>query len=185
MWYKILGAILTCLMMPVFANNETQIKHAQVSIQKDHYVLAADIDYFLSEQVNEALQNGVPIFWSIFVKIEKKRWFWSNKTLAEQRLRYRLQYHALLNMYRVLNENTGALNSFSTLTAALNTMATVRDFNLMSTEALDQNAQYQVVIKAEFEENALPLPLRIHLLANSQWRLSSDWTYWAIEHANF
>jgi hypothetical protein len=59
------GVILTCLMMPVFANNETQIKHAQVSIQKNRYVLSADIDYFLSEQVDEALQNGVPIFWSI------------------------------------------------------------------------------------------------------------------------
>jgi hypothetical protein len=64
-------------------------------------------------------------------------------------------------------------------------MGTVRDFSLMSTEALDLNAQYQVVIKAEFEENALPLPLRIHLFANSQWRLSSDWSYWAIEHASF
>jgi hypothetical protein len=179
MWRKVLPVVLAILFNAANANEyAAEVKHAEVSVRNGEYILAADLDYHLSPQAHEALQNGVPLFWTIKIKLQQSHDFWLNKTLSKQTLRYRLQYHALLNMYRVRNENTGMMNSFSTLTAALNTMATVRDFPLMATKDLSPAARYLVAIKVLFEDDALPLPLQTLVIANSQWQLSSQWTQW-------
>jgi hypothetical protein len=155
-----------------------EVKYAETTVQYGEYILAADLDYHLSPQANEALKNGVPLFWQIKIKLQQSHDYWFNKTLSKYALRYRLQYHALLKMYRVKNENTGEMQNFSTLTAALNVMATVRDVPLIATNNLSPDAHYLVAIKAVFEDDALPLPLQTQVIANPQWQLSSGWTQW-------
>lgn len=181
MWLKVLFVVLAILFNAANANEyAAEVKHAETTVQHGEYILAVDLDYHLSPQAHEALQNGVPLFWCIKIKLQQSHDFWLNKTLSKQTLRYRLQYHALLNMYRVRNENTGTMNSFSTLSAALNAMATVRDLPLVATSDLLPNAHYLVAIKVLFEDEALPLPLQTEVIANSQWQLSSEWTQWKI-----
>ncbi|MEI7841180.1 MAG: DUF4390 domain-containing protein [Methylococcaceae bacterium] len=155
-----------------------EIKHAETVVQHGDYILTADLDYHLSPQANEALQNGVPLCWKINVKLQQQHDFWFNQTLSKYALRYRLQYHALLNMYRVRNENTGEVQSFSTLAAALNVMATVRDVRVIAAKDVLADAHYSVGIQVIFEDEKLPLPLQTQVIANPQWQLSSDWTYW-------
>lgn len=172
-------AFFWLLPIVTFAQNyHAHVIHAEITRQRNDYILAADIEYQLSPQASEALHNGVPIFWRVKVKLQQSQPFWFDKTLLKTELRYRLQYHALLNMYRVKNENTNVVNNFSTLTAALNNMATVRDLPLISAQALLPNTLYLVAIKVIFEDENLPLPLQIQVIANKQWQLSSDWTRW-------
>ena len=61
---------------------------------------------------------------------QHRDYFW-DKTLVNTSIRYRIQYHALLNMYRVRNESSGEVYNFSTLSAALDLMSTIRDFRVM------------------------------------------------------
>lgn len=153
-----------------------QVKHADILMRKNDVILSADVDFNLSPQANEALKNGVPLFWVVKIKFQQKKHFWFYKTLLRKELHYRLQYHALLNMYRVKNENTGEVNSFSTLPAALNEMETVREFTLGTFENFPLDKNYLLKIKIIFEDEKLPLPLQTQVFANSQWQLSSDWT---------
>jgi hypothetical protein len=180
MRHSVLLVIFVLLFNAANANEyAAEVKHAETNVQNGEYILAADLDYHLSPQANEALQNGVPLFWTIKIKLQQQHDFWLNKTLLKKTLRYELQYHALLNMYRVRNENTGEVRNFSTLTTALNTMATVRDLPLIATKNLVADAHYLVAIKVFFDDDALPLPLQTQVIANSQWQLSSDWTQWS------
>ncbi len=186
MWHSVLFVIFVLLFNTANANEyAAEVKQAEVSVRNGEYILAAYLGYHLSPQANDALQNGVPLFWSIKIKLQQQHDFWLNKTLSKQTLRYRLQYHALLNMYRVRNENTGIMNSFSTLSAALNAMATVRDLPLMATKDLLPNVHHLVAIKVLFEDDALPLPLQTQVIANPQWQLSSDWTQWNFPTQHF
>ena len=105
----------------------TDIRRAEIILQDNSYILSADIDYQLSEKAREALQNGVPLFWILHVKVTQQRHNLWDKILAELTMRYRIQYHALLNMYRVKNEYSGAVDNFSTLSAALDWMSTIRN----------------------------------------------------------
>jgi len=77
-----------------------EVKQAGVTLQGDSYVLSADIVYQLSEKAMDALQNGVPLFWDLQVKLQQQRDVLWDKTLVDTAIRYRIQYHALLNMYR-------------------------------------------------------------------------------------
>lgn len=160
----------------------TTVKQVETTLKNDEYILATDLDYHLSKQSIEALQNGVPLLWTIKIKVKKQQFFWFDKTEVKHEIRYRLQYHALLKMYRVKNEKTGVVNNFSTLTAALDDMATIRSFPLIDRQLLSQNRHYFVAMKVIFDNAALPLPLQTKTFANPQWQFSSDWTEWELKN---
>jgi len=158
-----------------------EVKQAEVTLHGGDYLLSADIGYQLSEKATEALQNGVPLFWDIQIKVLEQRDVLWNKTLVDTAIRFRLQYHALLNMYRVRNEGNGTVYNFSTLFAALDLMSTVRDFRLIGKSELAPEKQYLIAVKVNFDRDALPLPLRPIAYVDPQWYLSSDWTLWPLK----
>jgi len=165
-----------------YANEFTaEVRQAGVTLQGDSYVLSADIVYQLSGKAMDAMQNGVPLFWDIQVKVKQQRDFLWDKTLVDTAIRYRLQYHALLNMYRVRNEGNGEVYNFSTLSAALGQMSAVRDFRLLEKAELAPEKQYLGAVKVSFDREALPLPLRPIAYIDPQWYLSSDWTLWPLK----
>jgi Domain of unknown function (DUF4390) len=180
------GYILLCfvlLLMPASAYpNDTGVTviSAETSLLGEDYVLTADIDYQLSEKAIEALDNGVPLFWTYQFKVQEQRDFFWNDTLVEKSFRYRIQYHALLKMYRVINESNGAVENFSTLQAALDLLSTLRDYRLIEKIQIDSKKQYVAGMKITFERDALPLPLRPIAYTNPQWYLSSDWYLWPL-----
>jgi hypothetical protein len=170
----------------------TEIKQVQVDLHDHYYQLSADIDYQLTSQAKEALENGVPLFWNLHIKVLQQRDYWWAKKLLDIKVRYRLQYHALLNMYRVvivLADNpllsseqmrTTSYN-FSTLSAALDLMASLHKLPLLETGIIKADKQYVIEMKADFDRGALPLPLQSIAYVNPQWYLSSDWTLWALK----
>jgi hypothetical protein len=158
-----------------------KVKSAEIALLENDYVLTADIDYQLSEKVIEALNNGVSLYWTYRFKImEHRSYLWDN-TVIEKAFRYRIQYHALLKMYRVRNENSGAVDNFSTLQAALDLLSTLRDYRLIEKAKIDDQKEYVAGIKVNFERDALPLPLRPMAYLNPDWYLSSDWTLWPLK----
>ena len=168
----------------------TEVKQAQLSLQGNRYVLSADIDYQLSDKAKEALENGVPLFWALRIKVLQQRQALWAKTVVDMTIRYRIQYHALLNMYRVMiiqptlansdthSEQDSNSYNFSTLSAALDLMATVRNIPIISAAEIKPDKHYFMQIKANFDRDALPLPLQPIAYTNPQWYLSSDWTTW-------
>jgi hypothetical protein len=84
-------------------------------------------------------------------------------------------------MYRVRNEGNGEVYNFSTLSAALDLMATVRDFRVLEKARLDSYNQYLCAVRVSFDRDALPLPLRPIAYIDPQWYLSSDWTLWPLK----
>ncbi|MDD5463489.1 MAG: DUF4390 domain-containing protein [Methylococcales bacterium] len=158
-----------------------QVRQAEITLQGDIYVLSADIDYRLSDEAMEALQNGVSLFWDIQVKVQRRRNILWDQTLADLVIYYRLQYHALLNMYRVINEVNGETYNFSTLSSALGQMSAVRNFRLIDKADIAREGEYLCAVKVNFDREALPLPLRPISYIDPQWYLSSDWTLWPLK----
>lgn len=167
--------ILLMLNEGIYASEyQAQIKHADILLGNNEVFFNADLNFHLSPQANEALQNGVPLFWDVEIKVKRERDIWFDKTLLKDELHYSLQYHALLKMYQVKNENTDSVKSFSTLAAALNEMATVRDVSLKKFRQFLPDENYLLVVKVIFPKEKLPLPLQTKTFANRQWQLSSD-----------
>jgi hypothetical protein len=179
-------SLLYCLfawLLPVLSYADAfgvEVKNAEMTLQGNSYVVSADIDYQLSARAMEALQNGVPLYWDTHIKVQQHRDYFWDKTLINTGIRYRIQYHALLNMYRVRNEGSGELYNFSTLSSALDLMSTIHNFHLMDKPVDTSKEHYAVGIKVTLDRDALPLPLRPVAYTNPQWYLSSDWTLWPL-----
>lgn len=157
-----------------------QIKDVEVRLVDDNYVLLAGIDYQLGFKVHEALQSGVPLFWNISIKVwQHHRFFW-DQTIIDKTVRYRIQYHALLNMYRIRNEQDGKMENFSTLVSALDAMSLSYGLNLIDQSELQKEERYFVGLKVFLDRDALPLPLRPMAYINPQWYSTSDWKIWPL-----
>lgn len=186
--YKL--ALLLCWLAllpfrPAVADDEqrygAEIASAEAQVWDGGYVLSADLDYRLSPKAMEALHSGVPLLWTICVKLKvADGWLW-DKSVVEIGIRYRLQYHALLNMYRVGNESDATTRNFSTLPAALAAMSTLRNLRLVNKDVVQPAQRARIELKVHFDKDRLPLPLRLSAYLNRQWYLSSDWTTWPLK----
>ena len=179
----LLGLLL--LAAPVLQANEShyeaEIKNIDVFIQDGQYLLSADLSYQLSPKAMEALQNGVSLLWTVHLRLKLPNAWIGSKTLAEMQIRYRLQYQALLNMFRVTNENLGEKRNYSSLTAALEAMSAIRHLSLINKDVVQPSQHPEIEMKISFERDTLPLPLRLSAYVNQQWYLSSDWTTWPLK----
>ncbi len=143
-------------------------------IKEQSYTLDADIHYKLSPTVNEALQKGISLTWTVVIKVKRKGVLW-DQTLKQIELIYQIQNHALLNSYSVKNLISGERDMFSTLAGALDFISKIRGVTLVDKQLIDDNQQYSVGIKVNFKHEALPVPIRPFSYFDSQWALSSSW----------
>lgn len=181
--YILLIAALCVAITPtaLAAESGVKVRGVDLSVYDGRYRVSVDIHYRLSDKAREALNNGISLYWDIRLKLERQRsWLW-NKALVKHHFRYRIQYQALINRYKVTNITTGDNESYATLAAALAGMSSIRQVDLLARETLNPEASYQVAVKVFFDREALPLPLRPLAYINSQWNLSSAWYLWPVE----
>lgn len=166
--------------LPALAENFF-ITGIHTRLQDSVYLLDANIEYRLTENVLEALNNGVPITLQIDIEIERKRRWWLDAEVASLQQRYQILYHALSHQYLLQNINSGAFYAFHTLDAALQTIGNLQDFPLLDKQLIEEGEEYEVLLHAELDIEALPSPLRPLAYITPSWRLDSDWYTWSLK----
>lgn len=175
----LLGALL-CWVGPA-AGSEFAVRAVDTYLKDEVYHLDADVSYSLSPDVLEALENGVPLNMHAEIEVyEHNRWWWDSEVAALEQ-RYRLQYHALTERYVVENLNSGAQQTHTSLSAALDTLGEVRGLPLLDRELLAPDERYWARMRVELDIEALPAPLRPLAYLSSQWRLGSEWYDWSLQ----
>ncbi|WP_341326370.1 DUF4390 domain-containing protein [Methylotuvimicrobium sp. KM2] len=181
LWIALLASLLA---RPAFLHadeSKIEIRSIDFALRDGHYYLSADIHYELTQTAREALQKGIPLYWDVLIKVVRERaWLW-NKTLVDFKIRYRIQYHALLNNYRVTNISSSDSTSYASLSTALAGMSKIRNIAVLTEGDIAEDESYHVGVKTRFDREALPLPLRPAAYINPQWYLSSDWLQWPVQ----
>jgi len=151
------------------------IGRAETKLVDGVYQLDADIYYTLSDEVLEALENGVLITMRVSVNVERVREYFWNETVEQQLQHYQLQYHALSGQYLVARLDSTEQQSYLSLTSALRAMGSIRNLSLIDKSAVKEGETYHVQLHSELDTNALPAPLRPMAWLSSEWQLRSDW----------
>lgn len=134
-----------------------------------------NLDLSLTDAVELALSNGVPLIVIHEIELQKNVWFWHR---VEQKVseKHRLRYYALSGQY-VVDSEESVMDAFRSASDALDMISiAMATFNAPS-----EPAEYTVAVRSRIDINALPAPLRPTALFSPQWRLSSDWSQWPIE----
>ena len=176
-----LALLLLCAFVTHVAASATQIHDARTLLVEGVYRVGARIDFNLNETLRDALQNGVPLVLELRIEvIHEREWLWPER-VAYLRQRFRLEYHALTQLYLVRNFSTGVQYSFRDLSEALEYVGDVYDLPLIDANLLKPDQTYQVRMRADLEIESLPTPVRLWAYLGSDWNLQSDWYQWPLQ----
>lgn len=161
--------------------NAFAVRDGEVLLQDGVYVLDADIDFNLSSAARDALESGVPLTFELQIEITRPRPFWLDEDVAALVQRFRVRYHALSQRYVLTNLNSGQSESFSSRTAALTALGTVRSLPVIDRGLLQRGREYQLWLRAGLDVDDLPPPLKTGAYLSPEWRLLSEWQVWRFD----
>ena len=157
------------------------VKDLAITEKEGVYRLNTHIAYRLTPEVEEALDNGVPLTLKVGFEVGRVwRSFWEPNPVSDT-LRFQIRYHALTELYRVVNMQTGEEQNFVTQDAALYALGEIVDLELVARETLTPGVAYQLRLRADLEIESLPLPLQPLAYLGRGWRLTSGWTQWPLQ----
>lgn len=158
------------------------IDSATVQEKDNVFYLDANIDYWFSEQVLEALNNGVPLNIVIEIQVIEKRNFLWDRTMVDVMQYYQLQYHTLTRQFVLRDLNSNNNYNFLTLQLTLASLGTISQLPVFSKQLLNKNRHYQIRIKPFLDIEALPSPLRPVAYISPEWQLAGKWYSWRLKN---
>ncbi|MBT3046719.1 MAG: DUF4390 domain-containing protein [gamma proteobacterium symbiont of Ctena orbiculata] len=169
------------LLLPLAEAAAFSIKEVQIKQADSEYRLNARIEYHLSEQAHEALSNGVPLTLKVQLFVEKVwRGFWEPSPFAAT-LSFQIRYHALTELYRVVDRQTGDEQNFVTQEAALHALGEITNLPLVKLAKLTAGETYQLRLRADLDIESLPLPLQPLAYLGRGWKLTTGWSQWPLQ----
>ena len=153
------------------------INHAEIVLTDKVYHLNASLEFDFSNDVLEAINNGVPLVLELIIEFLEPRRYWFDDEVASLEQRYQLHYHALTEQYIVTNLNSGAQYTFFSLSAALQKIGNVNNLPIIDEQLLeDKNTEnYYARIRTTLGFENLPLPLKLDAWTSRSWWLGTDW----------
>ena len=182
-WFAALALAVGTLLVGTFAaaparSQGIDVQRAALIPAEEGYFLEADFEIALTHTLEDALNKGVPLYFTLEFELIRPRWYWFNEKLANSRQQYRLSYNALARQYRV---GVGKLyQNFSLLPEALAFLSRVRSRDVVETGALAKGSTYMAAVRMRLDTSQLPRPFQITAVGSRDWSLSSDWHRWTI-----
>lgn len=183
-WPQVMRWLLALVSVVVFAQwapparaaGETiEINNARLMIGqgRDAWVLSADFSIPLPGRLEEAVNQGVALYFVIDVEIYRPRWYWWDERLTQASQSVRLSYHALTRQYRVTVN--GFQQGFATLGEAISGMSSVRAWKIMDLDKPRPGVNYDAYVRMRLDLAQLPKPFQITALTNRDWNLYAEW----------
>jgi hypothetical protein len=153
--------------------DDIEIRDARLEQTEDGLALNADFGFDFNARLEQAVTNGVPLYFVVEFELTQPRWYWFDEKTATKRLQTRLSYHALSRHYRL---STGLLQqNYASLSEALAVLRRVRGWQVMDKSGPLADTTYQVAVRMRLDLALLPKPFQVNALTSREWHLDSDW----------
>ena len=153
------------------------VRSAELRIEEGDVLLNADFELTFNPTLEEALQNGIPLYFVLEFELSRGRWYWLDEKVAQTSLTYRVSYNTLTRQYRVAS---GLLTqAFNGLDEVERYVGRVTSRPVARADALSRGARYDAAIRLRLDVNRLPKPFQVNALASREWTLFSDWYRWS------
>ena len=180
--------LMLCLLSapPVSAEEEGvepsfSIVSAESRIDDQVIRLDAAFELIFSENLIEALHNGVPLTLLVEMDVLRERSYWLSETVAEIEQRFQVTYNPITGRYQYHNLNSDArfqLPSFDVVTLMLSHLS---NFPLLDHSLLESGERYLGRIRIRVDREKFPVPLRLMSYVSSDWDLVSEWYEWPLQ----
>ena len=149
------------------------VRGASLRIADGEVLLSADFDFALTPTLEEALDKGIPLYFTIEFELSRARFLWFPEKVAQWSISYRVSYSSLTRQYRVASGPLG--QAFDSLGDVQRFIGRVASRPVLHADDLVNGTRYDAAIRERLDVNELPKPFQVNALASSEWQLSSDW----------
>ena len=165
------------VLAPAARADTIPVKQAELRIEEGEVLLNAEFELSLNNTLEEALQNGIPLYFVLEFELTRGRWYWLDEKLAQSSFTYRVSYNTLTRQYRVAS---GLLTqAFSSLEEVERYVGRVTSRPVARADTLSRTARYDAAVRLRLDVNQLPKPFQVSALASREWTLASDWYRWS------
>jgi hypothetical protein len=151
---------------PKVVNIDPVIRNGRVEID-------ADVRFELNDQLREAAERGVPLYFTADVVITRSRWWWLDTTVADTSMTWRIVYNALTRQWRA---GVGELNlPVQSLDAAMDMVRHIRGWSVAQASDLSTGVRYDGRLRLRLDTSMLARPLQVNALNSSSWSVATPW----------
>lgn len=158
------------------ANSGLNIKSAELIAADDAYVLNADVDIKLSEEIEQAIIKGFELNFLVEFQLLVPRKYWFDDEIKTVTQRVILSYHALSRQFLVVRGDQQ--KTFAKLTDAEDELSRIRDLRLFHKTELDKDVPYKAILLMRLDYKKLPKSLPADAVGNTDWKMSSQRYEW-------
>lgn len=171
----LIAAAVAALALPVppAGADNIPVRDASLSIVDGEVVLTADFGFALTPTLEEALDKGIPLYFTIEFELGRTRFLWFSQKVAHWSTTWRVSYTPLTRQYRVAS---GAIGSaFDSLGEVERFIGRVAARPVLRADEVEAGVRYDAAIRERLEVNELPKPFQLNALASREWQLDSGW----------
>jgi len=167
-----LQLVLLFACTPAMAAETVEVTHARINASDEGYKLSAGYSFDLNHGLEDALQNGVKLYFTTEIELTRRRWYWFDEKAVNTSQTVAISYDVLTRQYRV--SVAGSLQrSFPTLDDALFLIRRPSPWVIANRGQLKVGETYTVTLSMKLDRQYLSKPIQVNALNNSDWRLSS------------
>jgi hypothetical protein len=174
--------LLACQLLLLFACAQARaaegivITQAHIEASDDGYKLNARYGFELSHSLEDALEHGVPLYFTTEIEVTRPRWYWFPENAVSKRQTFGISYNRITRQYHVSTVGSvhSVQQSFASLEEALFLIRRPNRWVIAPKGALEAGKQYDVSVRMVLDRDYLSKPIQVNALNNAEWRLSSD-----------
>ena len=176
-WQRICAVlILVCaaLILPNTAQAAITPQYATLSRMSDGgYSVNADFRFSMPQQLQDAINHGTPITFTVDFELSRPRWYWANEDVVSARRDYRISYNSLTQQYRVAADSDQY--RFNTLSECILFASRPNQWRVLGSDQYTSGEQYDAAIRLSLNTSKLPRTYQLNSLTQQGWGLNSGW----------
>lgn len=153
---------------------EPKVVKIDPSLRNGRVEIDADIEFSLNDQLREAAERGVPLYFTADITITRSRWWWLDTTVADTSMTWRIVYNALTRQWRAgMGELTLPVRS---LDEAMDMVRHIRGWAVADASDLKPGVKYDGQLRLRLDTSLLARPFQVNALNSRSWSLGTPWT---------
>jgi len=171
--------LLAFLLLPLGAGgqaraDEPRFTRIEPVIRDGKLEIDAEVDFQLNDQLRDAAERGLPLYFTADLVISRSRWWWFDDTVVDTTLTWRVVYNALTRQWRA---GAGELSlPVASLDQAMDMVRHIRGWQLIDVSELDYGVPYSGQLRLRLDTSQLARPFQVNALNSSSWSLATPWT---------
>jgi len=143
-------------------------------VHEGKLVVDADVRFELNDQLRDAAQRGLPLYFTADLDITRDRWWWFDRTEVETSMTWRIVYNALTRQWRAGVDELSL--PVSSLDEAMEMVRHIRNWPVLDTDKLDPGVRYRGRLRVRLDTSLLARPFQVNALNSSSWSPATPWT---------